>query len=1224
MKSSEKKLLTKTIIIGLACFGVSGFSPAWANDYNKTTGTATYPNAVVITTADTTSVVGGFTTRVSSGGNGVLSYFKNGLSMNFTPEANYAGIVLTGTGAMVVDGDLTINLTGAQDGIFDNGGAGTFTSNGNTNITITGSGKGIHSYGTVTLNGATNNITVTGDGFGINAEKVVATKGTTTVNIGSGTGVVAGTANYDHLTVNVNDGKGNGITNYGTSTFKNTTVNIYKSIAYAGIWIPKGNASFENLKLTVHTTDKLGRGMEIDRGATSNLSGENTIDTTDNVNGWSSESVYLNGGTLNLLAGGTTTLKTSNDAGIEQWLDSSRLNVYGTLNIIKTNNGGSYLKGGPAGIWQNGGVETFYDGSVTNITLQDNATGTSGIKMGYDETNPPANAVANYNSGSKLNITSNVKNTQGIYVYSSSKTGSNTLNFNGTGTVTMNEGGEGVLVEGSKSTGNFSNMAVTTKSTQDTSRGYHVKDNGTLTITGGSIDTSGSNAIADAQGILVDNATFTQSTTSPTIKVNNAAGLEVINNSTANLNTDFNITKIGYGSAGLVATSGTINLNSGTTTVNLNDNATDSAGLLVSAPADSTATANVAGGTMVINTSNSDTSAMHVFSMASGGASTLTGTPTIILNGADGGVVVEGAQASANLDALTITDNNAQATGLYGTNSSTTNISGMTTINGAATGAKADSDATVNIAGAQIKAATALAVGEGSATLNVNSAGGNTVNIVGNLLGSGKTVGSVMNVNLDSASTSVTGAATSNLQTINMSLANSGVWNMTGTSTVTNLTSDSGIINMRASSITGDTYETLTTNTYTANNGNLIMDTDLNSESTGDKLYIKNSSSGSSTIQIHDASLLNDTEVTGVKNLLLVDGATEGTTFVGKNLDAGGLWESTPTIKVGTQALDANGNPVGTANQWYLTTIAKKVNKDTSVLLKDAINTHTSWLWRNTNDTLRQRLGDLRRDKYNETGEGVWARYRNGRYDGSGLAGSYGLFQVGYDKKLNHSAAFGLAYETGAGRASYDYGRSEETVNDFSIYGTWYGKDGVYTDLIGSAGLIEDETSSFGNYPDKFTSREHAFKISLEHGKTIPFGKDKRNFFEPQAQIILSRLNGRNYDTDRKTNVDISATNSLVGRLGFVLGRKTPDKNDIYLKASVLREFAGRQDMNLAAYNGEHMHFHNDYGETWWEVGVGGNWNLSKVSHLYADVERSFGASVEKTVQINAGLRFEF
>jgi outer membrane autotransporter protein len=263
-------------------------------------------------------------------------------------------------------------------------------------------------------------------------------------------------------------------------------------------------------------------------------------------------------------------------------------------------------------------------------------------------------------------------------------------------------------------------------------------------------------------------------------------------------------------------------------------------------------------------------------------------------------------------------------------------------------------------------------------------------------------------------------------------------------------------------------------------------------------------------------------------------------------------------------------------------------------------------------------------DKNAQDGQGVWARYRNGRYSGGEIDGSYGLFQVGYDKKLNDKAAFGMAFETGAGRANYTYGRTEEALQDFSIYGTWYGKDGVYTDLIGSAGMIEDKTNSWGNYPDKFTSNEHAYKLSIEHGKTMYFGKDKQSFFEPQAQLTLSRLGGRNYTTDRGTNADISATNSAIGRLGFVLGRKTPDKNDIYLKASVLREFAGNQDLNLAAANGEHMHTHNNYGETWWEVGVGGNWNLSKVSHVYADVEKSFGASVEKTVQINAGLRFEF
>lgn len=523
-----------------------------------------------------------------------------------------------------------------------------------------------------------------------------------------------------------------------------------------------------------------------------------------------------------------------------------------------------------------------------------------------------------------------------------------------------------------------------------------------------------------------------------------------------------------------------------------------------------------------------------------------------------------------------------------------------------------------------------LALDDNAGTFDVyvNKNGGKNVILVGDIDTRGDKA-HIIDVNMDNSSSYFTGAAlmtgTNSANETNLKLSNGATWNMTADSKTTNLVMNASTLNMRASSLTTDTYETLTTDSYTSTGSNYLMDTDLNSESTGDKLIITGKSSGgANTIQVHDASLLNDSEVTGVKNLLLVSGADASISYTGKSLDAGGLWDVTPSVVNGLNALDASGTPVGTADQWYLSKIEKKANKDTTVLVADAANTHASWLWRSTNDTLRERLGDLRMDKNTHDGEGIWARYRNGRYSGGEIDGSYGLFQVGYDKKLNDKAAFGMAFETGSGRANYNYGRTEETMRDFSIYGTWYGKDGVYTDLIGSAGTIEDKTHSWGNYPDRFTSNEHAYRLSLEHGKTIYLDNDKKTFFEPQVQLILGRLGGRSYNTDRNTNVDVSATNSAIGRLGFVLGRKTPDKNDIYLKASVLREFAGKQDINMAAANGEHMNVHNDYGETWWEVGVGGNWNLSKVSHFYLDLEKTFGASVNKTVQLNAGLRFEF
>ena len=71
-------------------------------------------------------------------------------------------------------------------------------------------------------------------------------------------------------------------------------------------------------------------------------------------------------------------------------------------------------------------------------------------------------------------------------------------------------------------------------------------------------------------------------------------------------------------------------------------------------------------------------------------------------------------------------------------------------------------------------------------------------------------------------------------------------------------------------------------------------------------------------------------------------------TFVGKEFNAGGLWDVDPTLSKG-DALELS------ANDWYLTNMVKTVNNDTSVLLDAADNSYA--MWRNTNDSLRSRLG---------------------------------------------------------------------------------------------------------------------------------------------------------------------------------------------------------------------------------------------------------------------------
>ena len=77
-------------------------------------------------------------------------------------------------------------------------------------------------------------------------------------------------------------------------------------------------------------------------------------------------------------------------------------------------------------------------------------------------------------------------------------------------------------------------------------------------------------------------------------------------------------------------------------------------------------------------------------------------------------------------------------------------------------------------------------------------------------------------------------------------------------------------------------------------------------------------------------------------------------------------------------------------------------------------------------------------------------------------------------------------------------------------------------------------------------------------------------------------------------------------------------------EGSLLHEFGGERDITMQAANGETLATSKDYGDTWFELGLGTNIKLSKTSQFYGDIERSFGAEIQKKWQINAGVRFEF
>ena len=411
-----------------------------------------------------------------------------------------------------------------------------------------------------------------------------------------------------------------------------------------------------------------------------------------------------------------------------------------------------------------------------------------------------------------------------------------------------------------------------------------------------------------------------------------------------------------------------------------------------------------------------------------------------------------------------------------------------------------------------------------------------------------------------------------------------------------------------------DSYETLTIENLKKGGGTFVMNTDLESEKDSDKITIKNADAGTSYVKVVDKSLQGTKPVSANKKLLLITVENGKADFVGKEINKGGLWSVTPTIK--------NGKDIGESDKdWYLINISKTVTKDTKVLLEDSDNAYA--LWRNTNDTMRKRLGELHLLDNAADGDGIWARYTGGKFGADSFDASYHMYQLGYDKADNDKSTYGFALEKGSASGSYGFGNSKDKLFAGSFYGVWTGEDGSYTDVTAKLGQLSSDIKSQGEYPDKADYKNRTCSLSVEYGKKIVLDKYGA-FVEPQAQFVVGRMSGADYTTERGNKVQLGGVNSYIGRLGFVLGQKAESGNEVYFKASVLREFGGNRDVQMQAANGDNLDMSKDYGDTWFELGLGTNIKLSKASYFYGDIERSFGADIKKRWQINAGLRFSF
>lgn len=479
--------------------------------------------------------------------------------------------------------------------------------------------------------------------------------------------------------------------------------------------------------------------------------------------------------------------------------------------------------------------------------------------------------------------------------------------------------------------------------------------------------------------------------------------------------------------------------------------------------------------------------------------------------------------------------------------------------------------------------------GEGSYETN-NS----TVNI--NLSG----VDSVLNGNIYDYNYDDNGSGTIETSGTNISFLNGATWNVTGDSTAKEVTVDNAQINLNA-----DKEQKVNITTLNGIDSNITVN-DL----TKDQITIDtNNSTGLQVIGTSNATKrFNSSDLAGSMQQL-VDTVGIGT---GNQLDSALAQESDILPEI-TALVDDNGNVIINS----IRTKGHVANEGITELANVAF-----MAWRAENYEMHQRMGELR----SSNGEaGIWARMKRGesKYGDMDIKNQYSTYRLGYDKKVGDSNWYiGGAISRTEGKSSFATGSGENQSTGFTVYGTYVADDGQYVDLSAKYARLDNEFDVFGRSGIESTGdyRNNGYAFSAEYGKRIEAGNDF--WIEPQVQLTYGHLSSANYTTSRDVRVTQDAMDSVVGRLGFAAGKDIGAGN-VYVKASYLYDFDG--DTNVKMTDGINSAVYDqDLGGGWFEVGIGTNINLSETSHLYFDVEKTYGGDIETPWQWNAGVRFDF
>ena len=356
-------------------------------------------------------------------------------------------------------------------------------------------------------------------------------------------------------------------------------------------------------------------------------------------------------------------------------------------------------------------------------------------------------------------------------------------------------------------------------------------------------------------------------------------------------------------------------------------------------------------------------------------------------------------------------------------------------------------------------------------------------------------------------------------------------------------------------------------------------------------------------------------------NKLTYTNFNKGERNLGVNVQVdGGLISPTYSANLGTESFAMDGK-ASVTDQAVITTRESELVSGA----KSALAASMMQMKADTND-LQRRLGDVR---LNSDKHGVWGKYIGGKSkitDDAYVNQTYNMAQVGYDT-LRGDWTVGGALLYGTSNNDYALGSGSGKMAGLAVYCAKQFKDGRYVDIIGKVNRLKNDftvrnilgTTLSGDY------RNTGASLSVEYGKRIK--KNNGFYIDPNAELTFSRLSGESFEARTNTgstvHIDSDAVNSVIGRIGVGIGKESKNSN-VFLKAALAHEFSGKMNATYSMAGEPTTGSEVNLKDTWLDLELGGSWSVRPNTYVYGTFTKNFGATVDNSYRIDAGIRHNF